>query len=93
MIEIVKVVQVEPIGGYRVRVRFSNGSEGVRDFADVVAEGGAMVAPLVDPAFFSRVFVQNGVPAWPNGFDVDAIALHREMHEAGLLTPAAADAM
>jgi hypothetical protein len=38
-----------------------------------------MVEPLKDTAFFSRAFVQNGVPAWPNGFDIDAIALHREM--------------
>jgi hypothetical protein len=34
---------------------------------------------------FDRVFLQHGVPAWPNGFDVDAIALHWEMDAAGLL--------
>ena len=92
MIEIVKVVRVEPVGGYRLSVLFSSGAEGVRDFADIIAEGGVMVTPLADPAFFARVFVQNGVPAWPNGFDVDAIALHREMKEAGLLRAATADA-
>ncbi len=92
MIEIVKVVRVEPMGDYRLRIWFSNGAEGTRDFADVIAEGGAMVAPLSDEAFFARAFVQNGVPAWPNGFDIDAIALFREMQDAGLLHPAVAAA-
>ncbi|MFZ5932213.1 MAG: hypothetical protein ACOY15_13505 [Pseudomonadota bacterium] len=45
-----------------------------------------MVEPLRDPAMFQRVFVECGAPTWPNGFDIDAIALHQEMQEAGLLT-------
>jgi hypothetical protein len=49
-----------------------------------------MVGPLADEAFFSRVFLSNGVPTWPNGFDVDAINLHREMAEQGRLRKTAA---
>ena len=90
MIEIVKVTELRAFDGHRLWVRFSNDRQGVRDFADILAEGGAMVEPLRDPAFFCRVFLQFGVPSWPNGYDIDAIALHREMDEAGLLTPAAA---
>jgi len=90
MIEIVKVTELRALDGHRLWVRFSNDRQGVRDFADILAEGGAMVEPLRDPTFFSRVFLQFGVPSWPNGYDIDAIALHREMDEAGLLTPAAA---
>jgi hypothetical protein len=74
--ELVKVVHVEPRGGYRVLVRFSNGAEGERDFSDMIAEGGPMVEPLRDPAFFARVFIDDGVLAWPNGLDLDSIALH-----------------
>jgi hypothetical protein len=92
MIAIVKVLNLAALGGYRLRVRFSDGSTGEHDFADMIAEGGAMVEPLRDPAFFARVFVQNGVPAWPNGFDIDAIALHQEMKVAGALTPSTATA-
>jgi hypothetical protein len=92
MIEIVKVVRVEALGDYRLRIWFSNSLEGVRDFADVIAEGGAMVGPLHEPAFFARAFVQNGVPTWPNGFAVDAIALFQEMQSAGLLTRTAVTA-
>ncbi len=88
MIEIVKVVRVEPLGGCRLRIWFSNGAEGTRDFAEMIADGGAMVAPLSDEVFFARAFVQNGVR--PNGFDIDAIALFQEMRDAGLLHPAMA---
>ena len=90
MIELVKVAQLKALDGQRLRVRFSNGREGVRDLSDVLAEGGSMVEPLRDAALFQRVFVQCGVPAWPNGFDLDAVALYREMDEAGLLTANAA---
>lgn len=92
MIPLIKVLTVTPLGAYRLRLAFSNGDSGEHDFTGMIEEGGPMVAPLKDPAFFARVFVQNGVPAWPNGFDIDAIALHREMKEAGVLTrePAAA---
>jgi hypothetical protein len=86
MIELVKAMRVEPLGGYRLRVSFTNGDVGDWDFSTMIAEGGVMVAPLKDPAFLARAFVQNGVPAWPNGFDIDAIALHEEMKAAGVLS-------
>lgn len=86
MIELIKLVEVRPLAYPQLWLKFSDGREGVRDLGDVLAEGGPMVEPLRDPAFFARVFVQFGVPAWPNGFDLDAIALYREMAAAGLLT-------
>ncbi len=90
MFELIDVVRVEPRGGYRLAVAFSDGSEGERDFADLIAEGGEMVEPLRDVAFFARVFLDDGVPTWPNGFDLDSIALHQEMKAAGLLRAPAA---
>lgn len=91
MIALIKVVEAKALGERRLWLRFSDGREGVRDFTDILTEGGPMVEPLRDPTFFARVFVEYGVPAWPNGFDIDAIALHQEMKSAGLLSePAAA---
>ncbi len=87
MIELIKVLQVKPLDGHRLWLRFSNGREGVRDLSDVLAEGGTMVEPLNDPAMFARVFLECGVLTWPNGFDLDSIALYREMDERGLLAP------
>jgi uncharacterized protein DUF2442 len=86
MIAMVKVVEVRALDGFKLHLRFSDGEEGVRDCADIVAETGPMVEPLRDPAFFRRVFIEYGALAWPNGYDIDPIALYREMQQAGSLT-------
>jgi hypothetical protein len=90
MITIVKVVSAKALDETRLWLAFSDGTEGVRDCADILDEGGAMVEPLRDPALFSRVFVEFGVPTWPNGYDLDAVRLHQELADAGLLTQSAA---
>jgi hypothetical protein len=59
--ELVDAVKVAPQGGHRLFIRFSNGNEGERDFSDLIAEGGPMVEPLRDPAFFARVFIDDGI--------------------------------
>ena len=56
----------------------------------MIAEGGEMVEPLRDPASFARVFLDDGILTWPNGFDLDSIALHMDMKERGLLHRTAA---
>jgi hypothetical protein len=88
--ELVDVVRVEPRGGYRLALGFSDGTEGEHDFSDLIAEGGEMVEPLRDSTFFARVFLDDGILTWPNGFDLDSIALHMEMKERGLLHRSAA---
>src|SRR5690349_18115435 len=54
MFELVDVTRVEPRGGYRLALTFSDGTEGERDFAELIAEGGEMVEPLRDQVFFAR---------------------------------------
>ena len=51
MIRMVKVIALKPMDGHLLWVKFSDDSEGVRDFDDVIAEGGPMVEPLRDPDF------------------------------------------
>jgi hypothetical protein len=87
----IDVVSVKPLGGFRLRVGFSDGSAGVHDFSSTVARDGEMVRPLKDPAFFARVFVELGALAWPNGFDLDPNALHDRMVAGGELTQVAAE--
>jgi hypothetical protein len=87
MIEIVKVSSLESLDGYRLRVVFSNGRWGIHDFVSLINAGGPMIEPLSDEALFRQAFISFGVPAWPNGFDVDAIALYREMEQDGTLSP------
>jgi hypothetical protein len=91
MFAIVKVVDVRFLGAHRLRFAFSDGSFGEHDFSDLVGATGSMVEPLSDPDFFGKVFVEMGVPTWPNGFAIDAIKLHMDMAAAGELNRDAAE--
>lgn len=84
-------VKVRPLENHRLWVRFSDGREGLADLSGLIARAGAMVIPLRDPAFFNRVFVEDGVPTWPNGYDYAPSALHAEMRDAGAVQPFAAE--
>ena len=81
----IDVVGIKRLGGYRLEVSFSDGTVGTRDFSDVKTRTGEMVKPLMDEAYFARVFIDDGALTWPNGYDWDPIALHDEMRAAGLL--------
>jgi hypothetical protein len=85
-----KVAKITYLDGYRVRATFSDGMAGEYDFAAVVKEGGPMVEPLRDPSYFARVFLEDGAPTWPNGFDAAPGWLRRELESAGPLARDAA---
>jgi len=87
MKQLINVTGVQALDATRLRLSFSDGQHGIMDLSDILAEGGSMVEPLRRADFFRRVFVQCGVPTWPNGFDLDAIRLHADMEAAGLLEP------
>jgi hypothetical protein len=72
-------------------VRFTDGSEGVHDLSDVIAQDGPMIETLKSSDYFARVFVEMGAPTWPNGFDLDPINLYMQMRDAGELTQVAAE--
>jgi len=87
----IKITLIEPRGLYRLFLRFSDGSEGERDFSELVAEPGSLAKPLRDPKYFARAFTEDGTGlAWPNGLDLDAEALHDAMRSAGELHASAA---
>jgi hypothetical protein len=87
----VDVLRLRALDGHRLWLRFSDGSEGVRDFSDIFARGGPMVEPLKAPDYFARAFVEMGAPTWPNGFDLDPINLYMQLRDAGMLTRVAAE--
>ncbi len=57
-------------GGYRVRLRFDTGEEGVADLSDVITKYVA-ARPLLDQAEFAK-FTLDEWPTlvWPCGFDL-----------------------
>ena len=91
-IPFVDVIRLKPLDDHKLWLRFSDGCEGVRDLSDIVKLDGPMVAPLKDPDYFARAFIESGVPTWPNGFDLDAINLYMELRDAKLLTQPSANA-
>jgi hypothetical protein len=86
----IKVVKIKCLGGYLIRATFSDGMAGEYDFSAIVAKDGLMGEPLRDPVFFARVFLEDGAPTWPNGFDVAPGWLRREIEAAGALARDAA---
>ena len=81
----IDVVGIRRLGDYTFEVEFSDGTIGTRDFSFVREKTGEMAEPLKDPAYFNRVFIEDGALTWPNGYDWDPIALHDEMKSEGLL--------
>ena len=71
------VVEVQPLNGFRLRLRFDDGVEGTVDVSARVPFDGVF-APLRDPEFFRRVRVdaELGTIVWPNGADLDPVTLY-----------------
>jgi len=81
----IKVAKLKYLGEYRLRATFSDGMAGEYDFAAIVAEPGPMVEPLRDQDYFARVFLEDGAPTWPNGYDASPLWLRREIETKGAL--------
>ena len=82
---LVNVTEVRPLGELKLLIRFSDGTEGERDFADYLRQDGPMLEPLKDPTYFARVFIEFGALTWPNGFDLDPQNLHDMMQREIML--------
>jgi hypothetical protein len=86
----IKIAKIKCLGGYRLRATFSDGMAGEYDFSAIVVESGPMIEPLRDPAYFARVFLEDGALTWPNGYDAAPGWLRREIEAAGMLARDAA---
>jgi hypothetical protein len=73
--EIIRVTEVEPLGGFVLRLRFNDESERILDLEDDL--WGPVFEPLkTDPALFRAVRIEGDSIAWPNGADMDPDVLH-----------------
>jgi hypothetical protein len=65
------VVEVKPLGGKRVFLRFDDGIEGELDLGGLIEFTGVF-APLLDEREFAKVRVDSdlGTIVWPNGADL-----------------------
>ena len=81
----IKLITIETRADTSLLLRFSDGAWGIHNFAPFIKAATVMTAPLRDPAFFARHFIEAGALAWPNGFDLSAGSLHRHLQEEGKL--------
>jgi len=74
------IVEVRPLGGHRLYLRFEDGIAGEVDFARRLRFEGVFAA-LRDPEIFARVRIhpELGTLVWPTGADVDPDVLHAEL--------------
>ena len=71
------VLEVKPLEGYRLFVRFEDGVQGVIEVSDLVRFEG-IFAPLKDLGQFRQASVnpELGVVCWSNGADLDPDVLY-----------------
>ena len=76
MRSLVRVVAVELVGGYVLKVEFSDGLVRDLDFAPTVTAG--VLTALADPVAFASVAVDDllGTITWPQDIDFDPDVLH-----------------
>lgn len=78
------VRDVIPLPGYRLAVRFFDGTAGIVDMSALVNSPDAGVfAALADPQRFAEVFVEYGAVTWPGELDLAPDAMHSELRARG----------
>ena len=82
-----RVEHVDVLDGFRLKVRFIDGLEGVVDLKALVhAEDAGVFSVLADPAAFSKAYVEYGAVVWPCGLDLAPDAMHRAIRTNGVWT-------
>lgn len=80
-----KVTSIRAIVPFKLVVTFSDESSGTFDAAGMIGERGEGTEPLRDRGYFGQVSLANGVPTWPNHFDISPAWLREEMEKRGEL--------
>ena len=79
-----RVVEVRPLLGYRLLVRFIDGTSGEADLsALVISPQAGIFAALRDPELFGKVYVEGGVVVWPGEIDLAPDTMYDEIKREG----------
>ena len=79
------VDEVRALPGYRLYVRFIDGTEGEVDASNfILSKTAGVFTPLRDPARFAEVRVQDGFVAWPGDLDLAPDAMYDELKRNGV---------
>ena len=74
-----KIIEVRVSEGYRVWIRFEDGTQGTVDLSDLVGKG--VFASWKEPQEFAKVFIdpETHTLAWPGGIDLAPDALYDDL--------------
>jgi hypothetical protein len=75
----IRILKATPLEGYRLKVRFNDGIEGI--YAVEPERRGGVFQKLQEPAVFNAVRVNPdfGCVEWPGGVDLCPTSMHAEM--------------
>jgi hypothetical protein len=79
-----RVVEVESLGNYRLKVKFIDNLVGIVDINRLVhSKAAGVFSALQDHGLFSQVFLEHGVVSWPGELDLAPDAMHAEIKKNG----------
>ncbi len=82
-----RVAGVEALPGFRLRVRFNDGTVGVVEMARFLnSEAAGVFAQLRNEKLFRQVKVHLGAVTWPGELDLAPDAMHRALKQWGTWT-------
>jgi len=83
-----RVVRVQALPGYRLRVRFVDGTEGEVLLSRAIERGGAGVfGRLRNEVFFREAYVELGAVTWPGNIDLAPDTMYDSISKAGVWEP------
>ena len=63
---------------YELKCTFENDVVKTFDFKPLLKKKGSMLEPLRSVDYFKKVFLEMGVPTWPNGYDICADVIYMQ---------------
>lgn len=79
-----RVADVKALPGFRLQVRFNDGTAGIIEMADFInSDAAGVFAVLRDEKLFRQAAVTVGAVTWPGELDLAPDAMHREIKEHG----------
>jgi len=79
-----RVAEVEALSGFRLRVRFNDGTAGTVAMAAFInSDAAGVFAALRDEKLFRQATVAVGAVTWPGELDLSPDAMHREIKQHG----------
>ena len=78
------VAEVRALDGFRLFVRFFDGTQGFVEMSERVARSQGVFHSLADPEVFAQVGILYGAVTWANGVDLAPDAMYEEFRRNGV---------